>query len=85
MDGLLGVLVSGSNGISVEKVTRLEKKSTLTPLVRKGQINCVVILMQMIMIDGDDVDDTRLVGRRPGDVASCFASAEKVCPPSFSI
>ena len=28
--------------------------------------------------DDRDNDDDRLVGRRPGDVASCFASAEKV-------
>ena len=41
-------------------------------------------MMMMIFIDNsgggedDDDDDGRLVGRRPGDVASCFASAQKV-------
>ena len=36
--------------------------------------------------DDDDVDndDVRLVGRRPGDVASCFASAGKVLLPSLA-
>ena len=49
----------------------------------------MMVLMVMMMIfydvdndDDDDDDDVenagRLVGRRPGDVASCFASAEKV-------
>ena len=34
---------------------------------------------------GDDgYNDGRLVGRRPGDVASCFASAGKVFLPSSS-
>ena len=28
--------------------------------------------------DDDDDDNGRRVGRRPGDVASCFTSAEKV-------
>ena len=41
-------------------------------------------------VDNSDVDyndyydDGRLVGRRPGDVASCFASAGKVLLPSLA-
>ena len=71
-----------TSDLSIRMLIMLQMMVVVRMLMVLMMMQMMVVMMMMMTIDNDD---DRLVGRRPGDVASCFASAGKVLPPFIII